>query len=106
MGADFKISSTIVSILAWAVQIWLFVYLMVLGPLPHFLGIMPGPNNIFNFKGFPKKMTNMFGIGYGILGTAAYFTASSAILHFLVFVRKMLQGGFKSQVQKVQHDAA
>ena len=69
----------------------MFFYLMVLGTLPLFLGGMPGPNNIFDFKGVLKKATRMFAIGSGVLGTAAFFIASPAILHFLVFFRNMLE---------------
>ncbi len=75
---------------AWIVQIWMFIYLMVLGPLPHFLGSMPGPKNIFDFKGISKSATQMFSIGARELGTAAYFLASYAILHFVLFVIKMI----------------
>ncbi len=79
----------IVTIVAWIVQIWMFIYLMVIGPLPHFLGSMSGPNNIFDFKGISKRVTEMFSISYGVLGTSAYFLATYAIIHFVLFVIKM-----------------
>jgi len=84
-------SSTAITALCWVAQIWMFVYLCCLGPVPHFLGGMPGPSNIFDFKGTPKAHTQMFGLQRGTLGTSCYWIASYAVIHFIVFVRKALE---------------
>jgi len=84
-------SSSAVIALSWAAQLWMFIYLCCLGPVPHFLGGMPGPNNIFDFKGTPKAHTQMFGLQRGTLGTCCYWIASYAVIHFIVFVRKALE---------------
>lgn len=84
-------SSSGIIALAWVAQVWMFVYLCFLGPVPHFLGGMPGPNNVFDFKGTPKAHTSMFGLQRGVLGTCCYWIASYAVVHFIVFVMKFLQ---------------
>jgi len=82
-------SNPTVQMVAWAAQIWMFVYLCVLGPVPHFLGGMPGPNNIFDFDGTPKEKTGMHALTSGTLGTCCFWIASYAVIHFIVFVRKL-----------------
>lgn len=84
-------SNTGIIALAWAAQLWMVIYLCCLGPVPHFLGGMPGPNNMFDFKGTPKAHTSMFGLQRGVLGTCCYWIASYAVVHFIVFVMKFLQ---------------
>jgi len=75
----------------WVAQIWMFVYLVALGPVPHFLCGMPGPNNIFDGKGDPKEHTEMYGLQRGTLGVCCYWIASYAVIHFIVFFRRALE---------------
>ena len=87
-------ANPIVQALSWAAQLWIFVYLIAFGPVPHFLGGMPGEDNIFKKLGVaaagePKDKTGMHALTYGTLGTCCYFIASYAVIHFIVFVRKM-----------------
>ena len=80
-------SAATVKAFSWFAQVWMFVYLVALGPVPHFLGGMPGPNNIFDFKG--SAGTRMHALTSGTLGTCCFWIASYAVIHFIVFVRKM-----------------
>ena len=82
-------SSTGIIALNWIGQIWIFVYLCFLGPVPHFLMGMPGPKNIFDGKGSPRHRTAMFALTAHTLGTCCFWIASYAVIHFIVFVRKM-----------------
>jgi len=80
-----------IKVLCWVAQLWMFIYLMALGPVPHFLIGMPGPNNIFDGKGEPKEKTSMYGLQRGTLGTCCYWIASYAVIHFIVFFRRALE---------------
>lgn len=77
--------STGMQVLAWIAQVWMFVYLCCLGPVPHFLGGMPGPNNIFDFHGGVN--CRMHALTSKTLGVCCFWIASYAVVHFIVFVR-------------------
>ena len=81
--------NTGIKTIAWIAQIWIFFYLVAIGPVPHFLMGMPGPNNIFDGKSTPQMRTRMHALTSGTLGTCCFWIASYAVIHFLVFVRKM-----------------
>ena len=79
-----------VRVLAWAAQLYIFIYLSAFGPVPHFLAGMPGDKlSIFDFKREPEDTTGMHALTYGTLGTCCFFIASYAFIHFIVFFRKM-----------------
>jgi hypothetical protein len=78
-----------VQMLAWSAQVWIVFYLCVLGPVPHFLMGMPGPGNVFDGQGTPAHATRMHALTSGTLGTCCYWIASYAVIHLIVFVRKM-----------------
>ena len=81
-------NNTAVKVIAWITQIWFQIYLWV-GPFAHFAMGMPGPNNIFDGKTTPVQGTRMDALCSGKLGVVAMMAGSYAIIHFVVFIRKM-----------------
>ena len=51
---------------------------------------MPGPRNLFDGQGTPASATRMHALTSGTLGTCCYWIASYAVIHLIVFVRKMI----------------
>ena len=51
---------------------------------------MPGPKNLFDGKTTPVYGTRMDGLTSGKLGVVAFEAGSYAIIHFVVFIIKMV----------------
>jgi len=81
--------STAITVVAWITQVWFQIYLWV-GPFPHFAMGMPGPKNLFDGKTTPVRATRMDALTSGRLGVVAFEAGSYAVIHFVVFIMKMV----------------